>query len=212
MSDEDLQRLKFVRSRVPLRDALETFVPSGSPQDAELQALQSRTGQTRWYPVQGGHRVLILYLGGPYDTQRFSLVKGAWDHEHCSRCRAQIEAMATCWVTESGDFAILDEDCHTGLFGRASARDLENDFISVQGPVERVGADLVIRIPLSEGGDELTSSAGGIGQVSEGCLCVVIEPWLAERLRVREGSLVVVDNRGGRFTITRSDENDRLVH
>ena len=70
----------------------------------------------------------------------------------------------------------------------------------------------MIRIPLGDGGEELASSADGVGEVRDGCLCVVIEPWLAQNLRVRAGSLVVVDNRGGRFTITRSEKNDRFVH
>jgi len=32
----------------------------------------------------------------------------------------------------------------------------------------------------------------------------VIQPWLAEKLRIVAGSLVVVDNVNGKFTITRS--------
>ena len=34
------------------------------------------------------------------------------------------------------------------------------DFLSIEGPVERVGADLVLRIPLFEGGYELVTAAG----------------------------------------------------
>jgi hypothetical protein len=89
---------------------------------------------------------------------------------------------------------------------------MDDDFISIEGPVERVGDDLVIRIPLEEGGEELAPFAGRIGEIKEGCLCVVIQPWLAEKLRVREGSLVIIDNKKGKFTITRSETNDRLVH
>ena len=87
-----------------------------------------------------------------------------------------------------------------------------DDFMSIEGPVDRVGADLVIRIPLEEGGEELAPFARGIGEIKEGCLCVVIQPWLAEKLRIREGSLVIIDNMNGKFTITRSEANDRLVH
>lgn len=114
---EELRRLTFMRSRIPALDALETFVPDGHAPDAELEDLQSRTGQCRWYPVEGGHRVLILYEGGPYNTQRFALAKGAWDHEHCSRCGETIEPMTLCWVTESGRYVLLDEKCHTDIFG-----------------------------------------------------------------------------------------------
>ena len=84
-----------------------------------------------------------------------------------------------------------------------------NDFISVEGPVERIGEDLMIRIPLTQGGAELAHVAHGIGQIEGDELRVVIEPWLAEHLRIGEGSLVIVDNKDGKFTITRSAVNDR---
>jgi hypothetical protein len=123
MSDdlENLRNLKFMPSRIPALDALEIFVPDGAPPDAELQELQSRTGQSRWYPLEGGHRVLILYEGGPFDEKRFTLAKGAWDHEHCSRCGATIEPMTLCWVTEGGPLVLLDEQCHRAIFGPDSA-------------------------------------------------------------------------------------------
>ena len=81
--------------------------------------------------------------------------------------------------------------------------------ISIEGPVERVGDELMLRIPLSAGGATLAPIARGIGQVEGDNLCIVIKPWLAEKLRLAEGSLVVVDNRGGSLTITRSEMNDR---
>jgi hypothetical protein len=62
----------------------------------------------------------------------------------------------------------------------------------------------MIRIPLSAGGDQLAPVARGIGQIEGDCLCVIIRPWLAEKLRIGEGSLVVVDNKNGKFKITRS--------
>jgi hypothetical protein len=96
---------------------LEIFAPDGAPPDPEIEELQSRTGGSRWYPVKGGHRVLILYQGGAYNSERFRLAKGAWDHEHCSRCRKTIAPMALCWVTEAGPFLLLDDECHATVFG-----------------------------------------------------------------------------------------------
>ena len=121
---EDLERfrhLRFMRTRIPAQDALEVFVPDGAPPDGEIQALQSKTGQSRWYPVEGGHRVLILYQGGAYNAERFALAKGAWDHEHCSRCGTTIAPMTLCWVTEAGRFVLLDDACHETVFGPGSA-------------------------------------------------------------------------------------------
>ena len=84
---------------------------------------------------------------------------------------------------------------------------MEN-IVSIEGPVEMIDGNLMLRIPLSAGGDELAPLARGIGQIEGDCLCVVIKPWLAEKLRIGAGSLVVVDNKNGKFTITRSAKND----
>jgi hypothetical protein len=43
-------------------------------------------------------------------------------------------------------------------------------------------------------------------------LKVVIQPWLALKLRIAAGSLVIVDNVNGKFTITRSPANDEPTH
>jgi len=67
---------------------------------------------------------------------------------------------------------------------------------------------LTIRIPLSIGGAELAPLAHGIGQIDGDNLCVIIKPWLAEQLRIGEGSLVIVDNAAGKLKITRSKAND----
>ncbi len=85
------------------------------------------------------------------------------------------------------------------------------DVISIEGPVELVDGNLMLRIPLSAGGDQLAPLATRIGRIEGDCLCVIIQPWLAEKLRIHEGSLVVVDNKNGKFTITRSAWNDRRV-
>ena len=92
------------------------------------------------------------------------------------------------------------------------SQNMEEDIVSIEGPVERLHGQLALRIPLSAGGDELAPLVKSIGHIEGEHLIVVIQPWLAEKLRIGEGSLVVVDNRNGKFTITRSDANDRNVH
>jgi hypothetical protein len=79
---------------------------------------------------------------------------------------------------------------------------------SLEGPLELYNGQLTLRIPLVAGGDKLVGCAGRIGQVDGEYLNVVIKPWLAEKLRVAAGNLVIVDNRNGKFTITRSAKND----
>lgn len=122
MSDElkEYRHLDFMRSRIPAQDALEVFVPSGAEPDAEMKELIGRTGFARWYPMEGGHMVRTLYEGGPYNAERFTLLKGGWDHEHCTRCGASVEPMTLCWVTRSGPFVLLDEKCHGEIFGDTS--------------------------------------------------------------------------------------------
>jgi hypothetical protein len=83
-----------------------------------------------------------------------------------------------------------------------------NDIVSIEGPVELEDGRLTLRIPLSEGGDKLAPLASGIGAIEGDDLVVVIQPWLAEKLRIGANSLVVVDNTEGKFRITRSSTND----
>ena len=80
--------------------------------------------------------------------------------------------------------------------------------ISLEGPLESIDGKLMLRIPLEAGGDKLAPFARGIGEVDGDYLIVVIQPWLAEKLRVGAGSLVFVDNNNGKFNITRSAAND----
>ena len=54
--------------------------------------------------------VLIPYVGQPFDSSEFALVKGEWDHEHCGVCRYSIGDGETFWVNASGD--ILCDACH----------------------------------------------------------------------------------------------------
>jgi len=112
------RRLEFHQSRIPALDALEVFLPEGAEQDEAVRELTNRTGFSRWRPVEGGHQVLILYEGGSYDSQRFTLRKGAWDHEHCKRCVSRIEPMTLCWVSTTGHI-ILCDDCHRLVAGPA---------------------------------------------------------------------------------------------
>ena len=115
MNDDDLAHLRgftYHQSRIPALDALATFVPTGEESDPVLREVIARTGFSRWSPVTGGHRVLILHERGSYDPNRFTLEKGAWDHEHCWSCRTRIPPMTLCWVTKSGPYILLCEECH----------------------------------------------------------------------------------------------------
>jgi hypothetical protein len=89
-------------SRIPLRDALTTFVPDAPAPEPIMEEMSRRCGESVWYIVEGGHRVLFLYDGGAFDTSRFTLEPKAWDHEHCAICSEHIPAMTVCHVTKPG--------------------------------------------------------------------------------------------------------------
>ena len=80
--------------------------------------------------------------------------------------------------------------------------------ISIEGPVELVDGEVMFRIPLAMGGGVLAEAARGIGETDGESLNVVIPTWLAEKLRIEAGSLVMVDNEDGKFHIIRSAADD----
>ena len=67
--------------------------------------------------------------------------------------------------------------------------------------MEIIDGQLTLRIPLAAGGSKLKRCARGIARVDGEFLAVIIPGWLAEKLNIVEGSVVVVDNRQGRFNI-----------
>jgi hypothetical protein len=126
MSDEaqdkyaKFRALRFMESRIPALDALCVFIPEGTQPTGSVKETIARIGSMRWYPVPGGHRVLLPFEGGEYDHSRFTLEPKAWDHEHCDACDAHILAMTLCWVTESGPTFLLCESCHEEMSARGS--------------------------------------------------------------------------------------------
>ena len=107
----DFRDLPFMPSRIPALDALVVFVADGQPMHPVVQKTLDRIGFSRWYPVSGGHELLMPYEGGPYDHAEFKLRSKAWDHETCSGCRGHVPAMTSCWVTEHGPFKLLCSAC-----------------------------------------------------------------------------------------------------
>ncbi len=78
-----------------------------------------------------------------------------------------------------------------------------NDFVALEGPVERRGNQLVLRVPLERGGEQLKLVTKATAYEEDGRLVVVLPEWLARRMQLDEGSAVHVDNRWGRLNIAR---------
>jgi hypothetical protein len=78
-----------------------------------------------------------------------------------------------------------------------------NDYVALEGPVERRGDRLVFRVPLEAGGDRLRLVAKATSYEEDGNLVVVLPEWLAHRMQLDEGSAVHVDDRCGKLNIAR---------
>ncbi len=76
-----------------------------------------------------------------------------------------------------------------------------DEVTSLRGPVERIDGRLVLKIPLEAGGRELIACARGISEMDEQYLTIFIPEWLSGMLRIEAGSLVDIDNRGGKCNI-----------
>lgn len=108
---DELSGLEWMQSRIPALDALVGFVPDG-PREAAVDKLAT-SHRSRWYPLQGGMRVVVSMERKPeYDATKWRVEKGAWDHEHCDLCGEGIPAMTLCWVTKYDPYVLLCDKCH----------------------------------------------------------------------------------------------------
>ncbi len=80
---------------------------------------------------------------------------------------------------------------------------MQTTYLSLQCPVERHRNQLVLRIPLNVGGDQLRRVAPSLSFVEENDLVVPLPEWLAARMHLGEGSAVHVDDRWGKLNIAR---------
>ena len=78
------------------------------------------------------------------------------------------------------------------------------EITSLEGPVEMIEGKLTLLVPLAAGGDQLVDCSRGIATVEGEFLKVIIQDWLAAKLGIYEGRLVVIDNRNGKFNISPS--------
>jgi hypothetical protein len=103
MTDKELAELRGVermQSRILVLDALCTFHPGvrtdGTDPDPVLSQEIRRWHESRWYPAEGGFRVLVPNDGQPCDPEKFIIGEGAWDHNTCDYCSVHIPAMTLC--------------------------------------------------------------------------------------------------------------------
>lgn len=81
--------------------------------------------------------------------------------------------------------------------------------MALEGPVLKVNGELLLLIPLADGGSELLECSRGISEVQGEFLKIVIPEWLAGILRIEEGDLVRVSTDRALHT---SAVSPRTVH
>lgn len=113
MTEDELDRLsdfEWMPSRIPLRDALTTLIPSGS---GEFPKEKLPPGESRWYPEEdGGLRLRVPYLEQSFDAGLFEVEPGGWDHTTCDVCVKRHPPMTLCYVTRFDPYIELCIQCY----------------------------------------------------------------------------------------------------
>ena len=65
----------------------------------------------------------------------------------------------------------------------------------------------MLRIPLDAGGEQLRLVCEHISEIDGDDLVILIPDWLAEKIAVGEGTEVYIDDRDGKFNITKAASN-----
>ena len=78
----------------------------------------------------------------------------------------------------------------------------ELSVISLEGPVIKKDGQLLLLIPLTEGGEELKECSKGISEIAGRCLKILLPDWLAKMQPVEEGDLVCINNLNGKLNIS----------
>ena len=69
------------------------------------------------------------------------------------------------------------------------------------GPAEEFNGDFWLVIPLEDGGGAFVECAKGISVVVDGCIKIFIARPIGEKMGIRDGSLVTINNEGRKLNI-----------
>jgi hypothetical protein len=84
-----------------------------------LRAIKPMDEEGRWH-------VSKPYAGEPFDPEKFELLEGGWDHEHCDVCWAKVVDGMAYWPNVNPDVGQVDlcEACYPrvmALLGREAS-------------------------------------------------------------------------------------------
>jgi len=101
----------------PGTDAAVFFIPEGQSPSVPVQQVLKRSGQQRWYPVPGGHRVKVPWHFSEGQEALCEREPKGWNHEHCDFCDASVQIEELCWTVESGrgGFWLFCKSCYDKL-------------------------------------------------------------------------------------------------
>ena len=68
--------------------------------------------------------------------------------------------------------------------------------LALEGPVLKINGELMLFVPLADGGSELALRSPGISEVQGEFLQILIPEWLAGLLEIEEGDVVCVQSDG----------------
>ena len=107
---QGLRAEMFRHTSYPGMDALVAVIPKDKETPAEVKQVEDDAGEGRWFPFEGGWKVVCPYTGQDFDPDLFHIEKDAWDHVHCDGCHASIDTGVSCWVAEmeDGHFVVCD--------------------------------------------------------------------------------------------------------
>lgn len=106
----------FEKGTFPGMDALVALIPQGQEIPSEIKRALDEAGTGRWFPFEGGWKVVCPYDGQDFDPSLFSIEEGAWTHEHCDGCETTVNVGDSCWVAEEDDECfLLCDDCYGRL-------------------------------------------------------------------------------------------------
>ena len=86
--------------------------------DKEFRQIVFHSPSTLVNKMEGSSQA---YTGGEYDKEKFEVVDGMWDHEHCDICGFSIDENYTCWVN-TDRVNILCDECHDHFVQHNKAR------------------------------------------------------------------------------------------
>jgi hypothetical protein len=80
---------------------------------------------------------------------------------------------------------------------------MTDEYFEMAGPVEDDNGKLVLRIPMAMGGHEFAHVTEGISEVDGPYLKITLPQWLVNKLELKEGSRVAIDNKDRKFNMVR---------